>query len=284
MATEPHGVILRVRVYTGALDDIGGKGHTTKVVLNLLEDFLDSGHSIYMDNFYNSLELANKLTARGTYCTGTLSSKRRYNPNDVITKKLKKGETIAKYSDCIMIGKWKNKRDVLYISNEYSNEMVDYLDKRNRNGQKPKAILHYNMHMRGVDRQDQMNSYYPCDRKTLRWYKKIGIHFMQLMLLNSYFLYNKYSGSRITLYEFRLSVLSDLLQIKDTRMPLLNKNLLTKHVLTKIVSKAKDGRVNRKRCKACSTKKLRKQTTYHCENCPGQPGFFVGECFDSAHP
>lgn len=39
MATEPNDIILRTQVYTGTLDDIGGKGHATKVMLNLLGDF-----------------------------------------------------------------------------------------------------------------------------------------------------------------------------------------------------------------------------------------------------
>jgi len=38
----------------------------------------------------------------------------------------------------------------------------------------------------GIDRQDQMMSYYPAERKTLRWYKKIAIHFLQICLLNSH--------------------------------------------------------------------------------------------------
>lgn len=171
----------------------------------------------------------------------------------------------------MIIGKWRDKREVLYISNEFSNQMVQYVDKRNDSRQKPKAILQYNMHMGGVDRQDQMNSDYPCDRKTLRWDKKIGIHFMQLMLLNSYFLYNKYSGSRMPLYDFRLSVLCDLLQIEVTKIPIPKQIVLAKHVLTKIVSRAKNGRVNRKRC------------PYNCEQCPGQSGFCFGECFNNAH-
>lgn len=50
---------------------------------------------------------------------------------------------------------------------------------KNRNGKeqmKPEAIWNYNRFMSGIDRQDQMNSYYPFTRKTIRWYKKIGIH------------------------------------------------------------------------------------------------------------
>ncbi|KAJ8933503.1 hypothetical protein NQ314_013968 [Rhamnusium bicolor] len=200
MLKKPSGIIIKSLVYTGALQDGSGKGHTTRVVLDLLEGCLDSGHSIYMDNFYNSYELARQLTIRGTYCTGTLNFKRRHNPKDVLTKKLKKGESIARYSDDIMVAKWKNKRDVLYISTEHRNEMVQFVDKRNRSIEKPATILHYNRHMGGIDRQDQMTSYYPASRKTIRWYKKLGIHYIQLMLLNSFFLYRKFSGHKMSLY------------------------------------------------------------------------------------
>ena len=284
MLTEPSGLILKSLVYTGTLDDCGGKGHTSKVVLALLENYLDSGHSIYMDNFYNSYELNRQLTLRGTYCTGTLNAKRKHNPQEVLTRKLKKGESIARYSNNIMIGKWKDKREVLYISNEHGNEMVEYVDKRNRNREKPSPIFHYNKNMGGVDRQDQLNSYYPCSRKTLRWYKKLGVHFIQLMLLNSFLLYRKFSGHKISFYEFRHSVLCSLLQINVTsqkKTP--SKTNVSKHVLSKIASKAKDGRINRKRCRVCSANKIRKRTLYHCEKCPEQPGFCVGECFESAH-
>ncbi|KAJ8927090.1 hypothetical protein NQ314_020485 [Rhamnusium bicolor] len=177
MLTEPNGIVLNSMVYTGALDDSGEKGHTKKVVLNLLKDYFGSGHSVYMDNFYNSYELANDLTKRENYCTGTLSKKRKNNPEEVVVKKLKKGETVARYANNTMIGKWKDKRDVLYISNEYQNDMVEYVDKRNRTKEKPVPIFHYNKHMGGVDRQNQLNSYYPCERKCIRWYKKLGIHF-----------------------------------------------------------------------------------------------------------
>ncbi|KAJ8930182.1 hypothetical protein NQ314_017046 [Rhamnusium bicolor] len=162
--------------------------------------------------------------------------------------------------------------------------MVQFVDKRNRSKEKPATILHYNRHMGGVDRQDQMTSYYPASTKTIRWYKKLGIHYIQMMLLNSFFLYRKFSDHKMSLYEFRNSLLCSLLQIpatKENRMP--KGRNASNHVLTKINSKAKDGRINRKRCRVCATKKIRKRTLYHCEECPEQPGFCVGECFDSAH-
>lgn len=284
MLTEPNGVILKSLVYTGALDEIGGKGHTTKVVLELLKNYLDHGHSVYLDNFYNSFDLTDKLTKHSTYCTGTLSSKRTNNPKDIVAKKLKKGESAAAYSNNIMVGKWKDRRDVLYISNEHNNDMVEIVDRRNRIKSKPAPILQYNKYMGGVDHQDQMNSYYPCDRKTLRWYKKLGIHFIQLMLLNSYFLYKKYSGNRnISLYDYRISILEKLLNLQVIKIPRTKKLPVTLHSLTKIDKVDKKGATCRKRCRVCSEKNIRKNTIYHCEKCPQKPGLCVGTCFDIYH-
>jgi hypothetical protein len=38
---------------------------------------------------------------------------------------------------------------------------------------KPDAILDYNLNKTGVDRDDQMVSYYPMKRKQLKWWKKL---------------------------------------------------------------------------------------------------------------
>lgn len=77
---------------------MGGKGHAAIVVFHLMDEKLKSGHSLYMDNFYNSFDLATKLIQQNTYCTGTLKSNRKNTPIDVLQTKLKKGETIARYS------------------------------------------------------------------------------------------------------------------------------------------------------------------------------------------
>ena len=45
--------------------------------------------------------------------------------------------------------------------------------------------------MSGVDRSDQMLSYYQGLRKSVHWYKKIGFHFLEIYLFNSFCLYNK---------------------------------------------------------------------------------------------
>ncbi|CAG5051313.1 unnamed protein product [Parnassius apollo] len=67
MLTEPDGLVLRLHLYGGSADITCGKGHTVKVVLHLLKDFVEKGHSVYMDNFYNGYNLAAKLLTHKTY-------------------------------------------------------------------------------------------------------------------------------------------------------------------------------------------------------------------------
>jgi hypothetical protein len=54
--------------YTGSADpELSESQHTEKVVLALLADKLDSGHSVFMDNYYNSVNLTTELLQRNKY-------------------------------------------------------------------------------------------------------------------------------------------------------------------------------------------------------------------------
>lgn len=165
-------------MYTGQADDLGRKGHTSKVVLQLLEGKENNGHSLYRDNFYNSHGLAKNLVIKkGTNVTGTIQSNRLINPIDVAKQKLTKSETTCKYSEHhVMIGKWVDKRTVLYISTEFENILTDITNRRDRLVTKPLPTIEYNKYMSGIDRKDQMMSYYSCERKSICWYKKLFLH------------------------------------------------------------------------------------------------------------
>lgn len=76
---DPHGLILRFFIYCGVVEDMGGKGHAANVVLKLMQRKLNCGHSLYMDNYYNSVCLAAALLRRKTHCTGTLRLDRKFN-------------------------------------------------------------------------------------------------------------------------------------------------------------------------------------------------------------
>ena len=56
--------------------------------------------------------------------------------------------------------------------------------------------IKYNQFM-SVDRQNQMLAYYTCEHKTMRWYKIVGIHILQMMMLNVYCLYQTKSKKKM---------------------------------------------------------------------------------------
>jgi hypothetical protein len=236
MLTESWGLIHKIMIYSGQGHDISeGMTHTEFVVDNLMSGLYHKGRSLYMDNFYNSVQLSRKLLQKKTYVTGTLRSNRKHNSYEVIAQKLKKGESICRYTeDKICVVKWKDKRDVLTISSEFPHTMIEI--EKNRNIKKPISVIKYNEHMSGIDRQDQMTLYYPFERKTIRWYKNIGIHCIHLLLLNSYFLYNKYAKKTL-LYEFRLSVIEALLPNDLDNNTRMTKKKNEKHLPKKVEKK-----------------------------------------------
>ena len=57
--------------------------------------------------------------------------------------------------------------------------------------------------MSGVDRSDQMLSYYSALRKTIRWPKNLALHIFEMMIHNAYLLYCLESGSKMKSLSFR---------------------------------------------------------------------------------
>ncbi|KAG8239479.1 hypothetical protein J437_LFUL018987 [Ladona fulva] len=165
---------------------------------------------------FTTQSICPQLFAEETHTTGTLRINRKNNPVEVLQKKLAKGEVICRWSDegvCVL--KWYDKQDVLLLSMEFGPEMIEVPKKL---GMKPRVVVEYNNSMGGIDHFSQLMSYYTCEHRSLKWYKKIGIHIFQVLLLNSYFLYNKYSRQKTNLFDFRNEVIKSLLWV-EKRQP-----------------------------------------------------------------
>lgn len=109
---EPDGLLIKMKVYAGSNDVLSGKGHGEKVVFYLMRNLLNNRHSLFMDNFYNSFSLASKLLADN--CTKLCVTTEKTTHLESKGKKLKKGEIIGQYAEGVLIGKWRDKREVLY--------------------------------------------------------------------------------------------------------------------------------------------------------------------------
>ena len=77
------------------------------------------------------------------------------------------------------------------------------MGRRERVSTKPSMVDAYNKHMGGIDKADHLLSYYLCETKTIRWYLKLRIYFLQIIMIHSFILYQRFSGKRVNLLEYR---------------------------------------------------------------------------------
>jgi hypothetical protein len=287
MLTEAKGLALQVLVY-----QVSGKGHE-KVVKKLMENHFDCGHSIYMDNYYNSVATSRFLLSRKTYMTGMLRRDRKGIPPVVLSQKLKKGEVVEAFSeDGLCILRWKDKREVLMISTEFSAQMIDATNRRGLTSRKPQAVVEYNKNMSGIDHLDQMMSYYPIERKSVKWYKKLGLHLLNLLLLNSYFLFSE-NARKIPMIDFRLQIVETLLALSRTPTPMDRQPSsqpsssktkgLSDHFPRLYDKDERQKRRKQKKCKECFKKNACKDTSDYCPACPDDPGLCLDQCFEDYH-
>lgn len=219
--TTSDGYLLNMEMYnSGAqaavLDNSVSK--TTALVLRLLEPYIMKGHHIFMDNYYNSYELSKKLLNLRTHTNGTLRANRKNNPKKVMASKLKRGEHIWQRRGNVYVSKWKDKRDVLVITTLTHPRLVTTKNKFGKEYLKPEEVVTYNDHMSGIDRCDQMTSTYSSPRKTLRWYKKVLFHLLDVSVWNAFYIYRKYfkGGNRkYSFLQFRDDLIKCLINLPE---------------------------------------------------------------------
>lgn len=254
----PDGIILNVLIYTGKGTVTKKQGHAYEVFKKLLKNY-NTGHSLFVDNFYTSILLLEFMFKKGIAVTGTLRLNRVGVPKELVKEKLKPGESIHFRKGNFVMLRWKNKRDIFMLSSRHNVDFEEVTDRFGRNKMKPKMIIEYNDNMYGVDRSDQMLVYYSTPRKTLKWYKKTFFHFLDICIWNATMIRSKDSGKKITCLRFREDVIGNLLGIpsrssSSVRIPK-NENQ-PKHFLLRT------GKQNR--CRLCYKDSVRKTTIYAC--------------------
>lgn len=165
---------------------------TSKVVLKLSEGYLDKGHCLYMDNFYNSVCLARFLKSRRTDVVGTLNRRRIDTPSNIKNlneRQMQRGDIVATHCGNVTVVAWKDVKLVTMISTFHKNDTV--LGRRaGTECEKPVVVHNYNKNMGGVDLKDQKLSTYLMERKRgLKWYIKVFRRLLNCSILNSYIIY-----------------------------------------------------------------------------------------------
>ena len=284
---------------------VDGTKTTEGVVLTLLQGLEHKGHHVYMDNYYSSPTLCKKLKENGFGACGTVRVDRQKMPEEWKQGRsgkkrqenmISKGEVRSvDLEDGLVALQWKDKRLVTMISTIHDNEMIS---KRRRTRRvddgteeilKPKMIDEYNTYMGGVDKSDQLLSYYGFNHRTIKWWKRAAFHLLDLAIVNAYILYRQSQQDKYLTHEqFRLKLAKQLLltsgidttmnpgsSLSQRRTSLPPQARLTERHFPSKLPKQLD-------CCVCSDrKKKRKCTSYCCEKC--DVALCVVPCFELYH-
>ena len=175
---------------------VGEKCRLITTVDLLLGDLKGKGYHLYMDNFYNSVQMTDHLQQCATHVCGTLRKNRGAPPviNKASVTTLKKGEFLSRHNGKVLVTAWRDKKVVKVLTTVHEDKMVNVTQRQkgHRHGvtvPKPVAVEQYNKYMNGVDRLDQMISYYPLARRSYKWYKKFCMYLFSIAMYNSFILY-----------------------------------------------------------------------------------------------
>ena len=257
-------------------------GQTGTIVLKLMEDFLEKVYIVFADNYYNYVKLTNFMSKKQTYICGTLWSDRKGNPKEVVSKKLQKGENEWKCRKTVVVSKWKEKRDVLTISNKHKLEFFPVQNKRDEVRMKLNVVRDYNKGMSGKEWSDQMLPYYQGLWKTVRWYKKIGFNFIEMFVHNSLYLFKQANPqNKITLIKFRIEVVKSLLEYQTLSQ--IERRRSNDFHYPKLIPALEKKKNPTFLWKCCYKNGQRHATRHQCVKCEGKPALSVDACFMLIH-
>ena len=70
----------------------------------------------------------------------------------------------------------------------------------------------YSRLTKGVDLSNQLISYYELNRKTIKWWKRIFFHLLDIAIVNSFIIYKKYLNANITQKQYRIEIIKTIIK------------------------------------------------------------------------
>ena len=285
------------QLYTGAAAG-GEKGLSYRVVMDLVTPNLgEPNHVVYLDNFFTGLELADDLQERSTYTVGTIRIHRKGFPEALkdpnLTKNLPRGQlhTCSDAAKGLTCTVWQDTKLVAFLSNAHDAHGHGTVSRKRKSGEivqieVPPCVRDYNKNMGAIDRHDQMQSTYAIDRKSKRWWMRIFLGMLDIVMVNSNILYTHSfaltnnpmpdpPAKQLTTKGFRCEVIHELIGNFSCRrhpgpalnfdpaLPVTNRGHQT-------VDLQSLGILKKGRCHECCLGKggvPRKETKYGCATC-----------------
>ena len=200
-----------------------------KVVLDLVLGLEFSGLHLYTDNYYTSPLVYNHLYNSSNAC-GTARTNRKHSPSTVSNRGMYKYLSNGPLLACA----WVDKRSIYFLTTLHvakpPSGIPCTVGRRQVDGSLedvvcPPCLPDYQTFMRGVDRIDQLGSYYNVGRRSCKWWKRVFSYGIECRLGNSYVLdgyvlsgeYAAKGRSKRGFLQFRYEVASGLIGIFRAR-------------------------------------------------------------------
>lgn len=134
-----NGMVYNIDMYTGAVagrvaeDD----GLGSYVVHKLMEPLFGNNYHVYMDNFFSSVSLADKLREKDTFMIGTIRVNRKQWPTSLrnmkgLSKVLTRGQSKTQDVDGIECLVWKDNKAVAFINTITDPSTLTHVHRRNK--------------------------------------------------------------------------------------------------------------------------------------------------------
>lgn len=311
--------VLRLLVYTGKstyYDDpesAAEKKKTVQIVNRLVEPFVGSHRTVYVDRFYTSIDLLKSLREKDLYLTGTMLANRI--PLGVRIAKTSRQFNLMQRGDAIKcrvrfrtssgeeeqagLVCWRDRSMVYCLSNDSNNTQFDQCRRRGLGGiiriQRPISIANYNKYMGGVDLADMRRLH--CNSTIMgqkRWWLKLFFYLLDVGTSNALVLHNEYRKinaeknqvpyTAMNIVQFKMKLVDDLVGKSIDNLFESGECADDQHTPVHVAGTSRSLCVY---CAVISRPKVRR-TRYQCGKC-GIPLCSIGngkvgdDCFTMAH-
>jgi len=286
LASSSTGYIYRMHIYSGKNKDII---NTQQLVEYMVEDLSGSSYMLYIDNYYTSPKLLQSLREKSIRCTGTLRKNRLLNkPLCAKISTMSKGE-IKFYTNepekNLTLAIWKDKREVLFLSNHRQAEKTQVLVGVNQQVKEiPTMRIHYNDKARGVDNANKNCNVYRYNHAEKKWWKKIFEQIVQITLSNIYIIYKHLNSKPKSKFDCHMEIITYLIHNDQIEKPLKLKHYLDwvplkKKYLSEVKIEDSGQQSNKKDFRlTCKNKNCSKKSDLHCVGCTQLSSFICVLC------